>query len=266
MIRRPPRSTLSSSSAASDVYKRQVSTQSTGACEFTEMLSDLPDVITFNVVVVGDSGVGKSSLIKQYCSGAFEKNQTATVGFDLQTADVQRDGKTLSVKFYDTAGDPKFQTLAKMYYSNQDTQAFVLVYDITNYDSFSHLEKWLSDVTAELPASRRAQFLVLGNKIDQRNKVAVQMNVAKDWADAHGFTFREASARTGQDVNAAMNSIVDAVYEAKYRPRVLVERISKEEFQSGRSKSHVSSRATEDETDTDDLPDGDEVKGCCLIA
>lgn len=233
------------------------------------MLSDLPDVISFNIVVVGDSGVGKSSLIQQYCNGVFEKNQSATVGFDLQTADVQRDGKTLSVKFYDTAGDPKFQTLAKSYYSNDNTQAFVLVYDITNYDSFTHLEKWLSDITQELRSTHRAQFLVLGNKIDQRNKVAVQQKVAQDWADQHGYAFLEASARTGQGVNEAMNSIVSAVYEAKYRPRVLVERISKEEFSDTKRNSrvdgtdHPSNREFDEEEE--ELPEGSEVKGCCVI-
>jgi len=245
------------------------------------MSSDLPTSdICFNVVVVGDSGVGKSSIIKRFCTGQEPGQTAATVAFELHQDSTERDGQKLQVRFYDTAGDPKFQAVAKKYYSSPETQAFVLMYDITNYESFTHLERWLGDIAQELPEDRRlnTQFLVLGNKVDQRNKVAVQQKVGQEWAESHGFVFKEASAKSGQDVNAALNSIINAVYEIKYRPRVLVERISREDFggESRNPKSFGGSGArdttrnhtTQDDGDVEDLEAAElgEEKGCCLVA
>jgi len=230
---------------------------------------ELPSVINFNVVVVGDTGVGKTSLIKNYTGQTFDPNESKTVGLDLQKLDIQRDGKTLSVQFFDTAGADKFQPKSKPYYDNADTQAIVLVYDITNYESFQHLDKWLKDVQSKLPEERNAQFLVLGNKIDQKNKVAVQGSVAMAWADQHNFLFQQCSASSSEGIQDAVNKVVDAVYEVKYRPRVLVEKISLEEFGGDTTVAPKgpAPRAEEEEDDDDErLPEQQEESGCCIIA
>ena len=118
--------------------------------------------IEYNVILVGAAGSGKSSLVNQFAHGSFQPHYTSTIGIDRKIRDFVVDDMKVKVKMWDTAGQERFHSLVSQYFRH--VEAVLCVYDITSYESFKELRKWITRASRLVPS--HAQFFLIGNKID----------------------------------------------------------------------------------------------------
>ncbi|KAL0088598.1 P-loop containing nucleoside triphosphate hydrolase protein [Phycomyces blakesleeanus] len=170
------------------------------------------------VVLIGDGGVGKTSLRNQFIHKRFTNAYKATIGADFITKEVQKDDNTkVMLQLWDTAGQERFQSLGVAYYRGAD--ACILVYDVNNYSSFQHLGRWREDFLKQssLPEdeAKHFPFLMVGNKIDIDDRV-VSRRQARAWAEQNSsdrmrIPCFEASAKDGTNVEEAFTYIAKMI-------------------------------------------------------
>ncbi|KAJ2358490.1 Golgi to endosome transport [Coemansia sp. RSA 2618] len=169
-------------------------------------------------IVIGDMGCGKSSLLRQFTEGAFSEKTNHTIGVEFGTKVVDVDGERVKIQAWDTAGQERFRSVTRSYY--RGSIGTILVYDITNRDSFESLERWLSDARQLTPAS--SIFVLVGNKADQEQRREVGSEEGEAYAAKNGMLFVEASAKTGAKVEAIFMDlaaqILDLVKTGKVNP------------------------------------------------
>lgn len=158
------------------------------------------------VIILGDSGVGKTSLMNQYVNKKFSAQYKATIGADFLTKEVQVDDKLVTMQIWDTAGQERFQSLGVAFYRGAD--CCVLVYDVNVMKSFENLDNWREEFLIQAnPAERDLfPFVVLGNKIDVDggNSRVVSEKKVKAWCAAKGnIPYFETSAKEDFNVEQA---------------------------------------------------------------
>lgn len=147
----------------------------------------------FKVVFLGDSGVGKTSIMCRFVQGTFEADSPATVGAAFSTKVVEVVEKTVKFNIWDTAGQERYRALTKMYY--RDASVAIVVLDLSNEQSLASLERWRLDLATHGP--RNISLAVAGNKGD----IGVEIEEkAQGWAKQHGAVYQRTSARTGEGV------------------------------------------------------------------
>ena len=157
----------------------------------TNMHDDSMPVVNLKVVVIGDSGVGKSSLLYRFVNHRFLENTKATIGIDLLSYETNINGTQVYVQFWDTAGQEKYRGMVSTYYKS--CHAVLLVYDITNKNSFLHLDQWLLEVKTY--ADPDVSLLVIGNKLDLEYERRVSNKEIMGFANKNSLGFFEASAK-----------------------------------------------------------------------
>jgi len=170
-----------------------------------------PDDLVLKVILVGDSGVGKSCLLKSFMGDPFKGAYVSTIGVDFEIKPVQIDGKTVNLQIWDTAGQERFRTITTSYYRSAD--AILLSFDLSDERSFTNLDAWLDDV--RLYAQRTVEVMLIGNKVDLDAERAVEYKDAKAYADRHGFQYFETSAKTKINVDKAFTKLTQTVYANK---------------------------------------------------
>jgi small GTP-binding protein len=159
------------------------------------------------VVIVGDTRVGKTSLLSRLVTGKFQMEVAPTIGAAIQSQTIATTKGIATLQIWDTAGQEKYRALAPMYYRN--AQAVILVFDVTNANSFRRLSEWIAELEAK-PGPVRL-FLV-GNKCDLSEYRAVDDRTARAWADEHGAAaYTETSALSGNGVTELFQKVADAL-------------------------------------------------------
>jgi len=164
--------------------------------------------VLLKVIILGDSGVGKTSLMNQYVHRKFSNQYKATIGADFLTKEVMIDDKLVTLQIWDTAGQERFQSLGVAFYRGADS--CVLVYDITDAKSFDNLESWMDEFLVHAAPRNRDTFpfVVLGNKADLANKRQVNAQKAKAWCQSKGnIPHFETSAKESLNVEQAFHTI-----------------------------------------------------------
>ena len=151
--------------------------------------------VLMKVVIVGDSGVGKTNLLTRFCKNVFDLNTKNTIGVDFQSYDLKMNDKRVRVQFWDTAGQEKYQAISSTYYNN--SQGAIIVYDITKQESFQNVPNWLAKLRES--ASPFIPVIVLGNKLDLENQREVKEETARKFAKSKELLFAEVSAMTNVD-------------------------------------------------------------------
>jgi small GTP-binding protein len=146
------------------------------------------------VVIAGDGAVGKTSLIRRYCTGMFQESRIMTIGVDFQIKIVEVDGKPIKLSIWDVAGQERFGAFRDSFY--RGARAVALVYDVTDPLSLENLSKWQREIARVAPG---CQFMVVGNKIDLPRKV--QRAQGENWARPQQFSYIETSAFSGAGVD-----------------------------------------------------------------
>ena len=169
----------------------------------------------FKVLMIGDAGVGKSSILQQFTDGYFNDNLQSTIGVDFKVKVMTALGpddkpKRVKVTIWDTAGQERFRTLTSSYY--RGAQGIILVYDVARAESFESLNMWLQEVEQfSMGGGRDVVKLLVGNKIDQKR--VVSRDTAEEWARARGMLFLEASAKTKEGINQVFMEVVQKILE-----------------------------------------------------
>mmetsp|Transcript_13412 Transcript_13412/g.22285 ORF Transcript_13412/g.22285 Transcript_13412/m.22285 type:complete len:217 (-) Transcript_13412:406-1056(-) len=153
----------------------------------------------FKLVLIGDSGVGKSCLLLRFADDAFTESYISTIGVDFRFRTVKVNNKTVKLQIWDTAGQERFRTITSAYYRGAD--GIIMVYDVTSTDSFDHVNDWLKEVNRY--ASEGTAKLLVGNKSDRVADRVVEAEKAKEYADEIGVAFLETSAKSAKNVEEA---------------------------------------------------------------
>uniref|UniRef100_A0A0G4H4H6 Uncharacterized protein n=1 Tax=Chromera velia CCMP2878 TaxID=1169474 RepID=A0A0G4H4H6_9ALVE len=167
--------------------------------------------VLLKVIILGDSGVGKTSLMNQYVNKRFTNQYRATIGADFLTKEVVIDDKAVTMQIWDTAGQERFQSLGVAFYRGAD--ACALVFDLTNAKSFESLISWRDEFLVQAgPRDPDAfPFVVFGNKLDmatQQQNRRVQTSKAQAWCKSkNDIPYFETSAKTADSVEEAFIEI-----------------------------------------------------------
>ncbi len=167
------------------------------------------------ILMIGDAGVGKSSILQQFTDGYFSDQQQSTIGVDFKVKMMTVTGpderpKRVKVTIWDTAGQERFRTLTSSYY--RGAQGIILVYDVSRRDTFESLHMWLQEVEQfSMGGGKDVVKLLVGNKIDQER--IVDRAMASEWAEEKGMLFMEASAKTKEGIAQVFTEVVQKVLE-----------------------------------------------------
>lgn len=154
-------------------------------------------VFQFKLVLLGEAAVGKSSLVLRFVKGQFQEYQESTIGAAFLTQSVCLDDVTVKFEIWDTAGQERYHSLAPMYY--RGAQAAIVVYDITNAETFSRAKAWVKELQRQ--ASPNIVIALAGNKCDLASKRVVEDEEAHAYAEDNGLLFLETSAKGAINVN-----------------------------------------------------------------
>jgi Ras-related protein Rab-37 len=180
-------------------------------------------------ILVGDSGVGKTSLLVQFDQGKFQGGSfAATVGIGFTNKNVNVDGTKVKLQIWDTAGQERFRSITRAYY--RDAQALLLLYDVTNKASFDNIRAWLAEINEY--AQDDVVIMLLGNKCDMNAERVVSREHGDRLAKEYGTAFMETSAKTGINVDLAFMAIArdlkskktQAPHEPKFNVQEYVDR------------------------------------------
>ena len=149
------------------------------------------------LMVIGETRVGKTSLIKKYTKDTFGGTYLTTVGIDFQEKIINIEDKSVKLQIWDTAGQERFRNIAKSYFHTSD--GFLLVYDISCKDSFEKLNYWYEQITQNAPENSKC--IVAGNKCDLEEKRQVNKIDGENFAKKYNSNFYETSAKEGINVN-----------------------------------------------------------------
>ncbi|CAF0757575.1 unnamed protein product [Adineta steineri] len=165
---------------------------------------------TLKILIIGESGVGKSSLLLRFTDDRFDVEMAATIGVDFKVKQLTIDGNRVKLAIWDTAGQERFRTLTPGYY--RGAQGAILVYDVCNRDSFRQLDRWIAELDTFSTKMNIIKMLV-GNKIDQEDKREVTRDEGARFARKHSMLFIEASARTREGVQIAFEELVEKIIQ-----------------------------------------------------
>mmetsp|Transcript_11347 Transcript_11347/g.18982 ORF Transcript_11347/g.18982 Transcript_11347/m.18982 type:complete len:201 (+) Transcript_11347:98-700(+) len=150
----------------------------------------------FKILLIGDSGVGKSCLLLRFADDTYTESFISTIGVDFKIRTVDIDGKIIKLQIWDTAGQERFRTITSSYY--RGAHGIIVVYDTTDKASFTNVKQWLAEI--ERYACSSVNKLLVGNKNDLPQNRAVPTEEAQKFADEMGIELIETSAKTATNV------------------------------------------------------------------
>jgi len=153
----------------------------------------------FKLLLIGDSGVGKSCLLLRFADHTYTESYISTIGVDFKIRTIELDGKTIKLQIWDTAGQERFRTITSSYY--RGAHGIIVVYDVTDTESFNNVKQWLNEI--DRYACENVNKLLVGNKCDLVSKKAVNYETAKALADKLDIPFLETSAKAATNVEKA---------------------------------------------------------------
>jgi Ras-related protein Rab-11B len=163
--------------------------------------------LVVKLVMVGDSGVGKSNLVLRWTENVFYEQTMPTVGVEYALKMINLNGKRIKVQIWDTAGHERFRAITSAYY--RATQGCVLVYDVTSTAAFVSLNHWLAEVSEHAP--RDVCAVIVGNKSDLVALRAVTPDEGSEYAAQHNVAFLETSAKDSTNIDKAFTQLVAAI-------------------------------------------------------
>jgi len=163
----------------------------------------------FKLLLIGDSGVGKSCLLLRFADDTYTESYISTIGVDFKIRTIEIDGKTIKLQIWDTAGQERFRTITSSYY--RGAHGIIVVYDVTDLESFNNVKNWLHEI--DRYAVEGVNKLLVGNKCDLISKKQVETNTAKEFADSLNIPFLETSAKTAVNVENAFITMAKEIKE-----------------------------------------------------
>merc|ERR1740130_2653928 len=161
----------------------------------------------FKLLLIGDSGVGKSCLLLRFADDTYTESHISTIGVDFKIKTVSLDGQTIKLQIWDTAGQERFRTITSSYY--RGAHGIIVVYDVTDSESFNNVKQWLHEI--DRYACEGVNKLLVGNKSDLTTKRQVDFGAAKEFADSLGVPIHETSAKSATNVEQAFMTMATEI-------------------------------------------------------
>ncbi|GAA5865400.1 hypothetical protein JCM5296_005480 [Sporobolomyces johnsonii] len=162
----------------------------------------------FKVVLIGDSGVGKSNLLSRFTRNEFNLESKSTIGVEFATRSISVEGKTVKAQIWDTAGQERYRAITSAYY--RGAVGALLVYDIAKHATYVNVLRWLKELRDH--ADSNIVIMLVGNKSDLRHLRAVPTDEAKLFSQENGLSFIETSALDASNVENAFQTILTEIY------------------------------------------------------
>ena len=159
----------------------------------------------YKILILGESQVGKTSLLLRYTDDIFRENMLPTFGLDVRYKYVQKDNIYIRLDLWDTAGQEKFRSITPNYYKG--SHGILLVYDITNESSFFRLKNWMEDINDK--SKSKIKVVIVGNKLDLEEKREITKKSLKSFADEYEVPYFETSALTGKGVEESFDKLIE---------------------------------------------------------
>ena len=176
------------------------------------MASAKPE-LKFKILIIGDSAVGKTSLLLKYVDNFFPETHMATIGVEYKTKNIETSKYKVILHLWDTAGQERFKSITKSFFNNAN--GIVFVYDITSKESFDGVKNWIKDAEPY----GKFESILCGNKIDLEKKREVKIDSLKEYSLKKKIDVFETSAKTGAKVNEAFQKLVDLIIKSQIRKK-----------------------------------------------
>jgi len=163
----------------------------------------------FKLLLIGDSGVGKSCLLLRFADDTYTESYISTIGVDFKIRTLDLSGKTCKLQIWDTAGQERFRTITSSYY--RGAHGIIVVYDVTDKESFNNVKHWMQEI--EKYAADGVNKLLIGNKCDLSSKKVVSYDEAKELSDSLNVSFMETSAKNAHNVEQAFQKMAGDIKE-----------------------------------------------------
>jgi Ras-related protein Rab-11A len=167
----------------------------------------------FKIVLIGDSGVGKSNILSRFTRKEFNLESKATIGVEFAQKSLEIDGKVIRAQIWDTAGQERYRAITSAYY--RGAVGALLVYDISKASSFENVDKWLKELKDH--ADSQTVVMLTGNKSDLKHLRAIPTDEAATYAQKHNLAFIETSALDGSGVDQAFEIVLNEIYQLTIR-------------------------------------------------
>ncbi|KAG6826807.1 Ras- protein Rab-11A [Tricholoma furcatifolium] len=168
----------------------------------------------FKVVLIGDSGVGKSCVLSRFTRNEFNLESKSTIGVEFATRSINVDGKTVKAQIWDTAGQERYRAITSAYY--RGAVGALLVYDIAKHATYVNVTRWLKELRDH--ADSNIVIMLVGNKSDLKHLRAVPTEEAKAFATENGLSFIETSALDASNVEGAFQTILTGAFQRYPQP------------------------------------------------
>jgi len=163
----------------------------------------------FKLLLIGDSGVGKSCLLLRFADDTYTESYISTIGVDFKIRTIEQGGKTIKLQIWDTAGQERFRTITSSYY--RGAHGIIIVYDVTDQESFNNVKQWMQEI--DRYGTENVRKLLVGNKCDLESSRVVSYEDGQSLAESIGIPFVETSAKNGIAVEDAFNQMAAEIKE-----------------------------------------------------
>jgi len=199
-------------------------------------------VESIKVVLVGNSGVGKTCISQRYISNSYSSQEGSTVGASYFQKQLHINGKTVQLDIWDTAGQERYRSMGKMFY--KDAYIVLLIYDITDKRSFKDLKNvWFDELKKS--GEKHTVLAVVGNKSDRYSEEEVDEDDARKYADEIGAIYGLVSAKTGDCINELFENVVKKYLDPDFVTQINIERKSQgkeDSIQLSKKKNNINNK------------------------
>ena len=182
------------------------------------MNSEQEAQIVLKLLLLGDSSVGKTSILLKYISNKFDESSISTVGVDYMDKIIDYNKFKIKLQIWDTSGEEKFRTITKNFYRNAD--GLLVVFDLTKKESYDHIKSWINEAKEN---NDKLKTILIGNKLDLKDERIVAIDVAKQFAEKNNLKYIETSAKDGTNINELFQAIIDLLFDGKSSEEILHE-------------------------------------------
>ena len=161
------------------------------------------------VILIGDSGVGKTNIMSKFLKNQFLEDSKATVGVEFGSKLFIQQGHKIKAQIWDTAGQEKYKAITSAYYKG--SKGALVIYDITQKETFANIEKWVNDLKCK--GDPKIAIIIIGNKNDLEEKRQISKEQGEEKAKSFGCAFLETSAFSGDNIEKAFEMMVKEIYD-----------------------------------------------------